>query len=146
MNKKLLALAIAAAIGGPLNAYAANSVTLYGRVGVEYGSVDIDQVATLPSSTSNDYRQESVSDNAGVSRWGLWIVEDLGGGLKANARIEYSFFTGEDRAQLPGNIGVFSGVLGDHIECYFTHADLLALLFADELCDRNRRVAQVNFR
>ena len=94
MNKKLLALAIAAAIGGPLNAFAANSVTLYGRVGVEYGSVDIDQVATLPSSTSNDYRQESVSDNAGVSRWGLWIVEDLGGGLKANARIEYAFYTG----------------------------------------------------
>ena len=89
MNRKLLALAIAAAIGGPFNAFAANSVTLYGRVGVEYGSVDIDQTPGI-----NDYRQESIGDNAGVSRWGLWIVEDLGGGLKANARIEYSFFTG----------------------------------------------------
>lgn len=89
MNRKLLALAIATAMGGSFNAYAANSVTLYGRVGVEYGSVDIDQTPGI-----NDYRQESISDNAGVSRWGLWIVEDLGNGLKANARIEYSFFTG----------------------------------------------------
>jgi len=100
MNTKLLALAIAAAMGGSLNAYAANSVTLYGRVGVEYGSVDIDQTPGLGGSPAigapgfSDYRQESISDNAGVSRWGLWIVEDLGGGLKANARIEYAFYTG----------------------------------------------------
>lgn len=89
MNRKIIALAIAGAMGGSLNAYAANSVTLYGRVGLEYGSVDIDQTPSV-----NDYRQESISDNAGISRWGLWIVEDLGSGLKANARIEYAFFTG----------------------------------------------------
>ena len=100
MNRKLLALAIAGAMGGPLNAFAANSVTLYGRVGVEYGSVDIDQTPGLGGSPVvgapgfSDYRQESISDNAGISRWGLWIVEDLGNGLKANARIEYAFFTG----------------------------------------------------
>ena len=88
MNKKLLVLAIAGALGGPLNAFASTGVSFYGRVGVEYGSVDIDQVA------GNNYRQESVSDNAGVSRFGWNITEDLGGGLKANARIEFSIFTG----------------------------------------------------
>lgn len=91
MNKKLIALAVASTLCTPLAVPAApgDGVTLYGRVGIEYGSIDIDQVAGV-----NDYRQESLSDNAGVSRWGLWIVEDLGSGLKANARIEYSFFAG----------------------------------------------------
>lgn len=88
MNKKFIALAVTGLLGSPVSAFA-DGVTLYGRVGVEYGSVDIDQAAG-----ANDYRQESVSDNAGVSRWGLWIVEDLGSGLKANARIEYAFFSG----------------------------------------------------
>ena len=91
MNKKLIALAIAGVFGIPLTATAApgDGVTLFGRVQAEYGSIDIDQVAG-----PNDYRQESISDNAGTSRWGLMITEDLGGGLKANARIEYGFRTG----------------------------------------------------
>ena len=89
MNKKLIALTISGLLGSPLAVSAADGVTLYGRVGVEYGSVDIDQAAG-----ANDYRQESISDNAGVSRWGLWIVEDLGNGLKANARLEYALFPG----------------------------------------------------
>ena len=87
MNKKLIALTISGLLGSPLAVSAADGVTLYGRVGVEYGSVDIDQAAG-----ANDYRQESISDNVGVSRWGLWIVEDLGNGLKANARLEYALF------------------------------------------------------
>ena len=91
MNKKLIALAVAGALGAPLVASAApgDGVTLFGRVGVEFGSIDIDQAPG-----ANDYRQESISDNAGASRWGLLIVEDLGGGLKANARVEYGFRTG----------------------------------------------------
>ena len=91
MNKKLIALAVAGALGAPLMASAApgDGVTLFGRVGVEYGSIDIDQVAG-----PNQYRQESLSDNAGASRWGLLITEDLGNGLKANARVEYGFRTG----------------------------------------------------
>ena len=88
MQKKLMALAVSGLLGIPLPAVA-DGVTLYGRVGVEYSSVDIDQAAG-----ANDYRQESLGDNAGVSRWGLFIVEDLGNGLKANARIEYAFFAG----------------------------------------------------
>ena len=92
MNKKLIALAVAGALGAPLAASAApgDGVTLFGRVGVEYGSVKIDQAA----GGASDYRQSTISDNAGASRWGLLITEDLGSGLKANARIEYGFRTG----------------------------------------------------
>ena len=91
MNKKLIALAVAGALGAPLAASAApgDGVTLFGRVGVEYGSVKIDQAAG-----ASNYRQGSISDNAGASRWGLLITEDLGSGLKANARVEYGFRTG----------------------------------------------------
>ena len=97
MNKKLIALAVAGALGAPLVASAApgDGVTLFGRVGVELGSIDIDQAPG-----ANDYRQESISDNAGASRFGMMIVEDLGGGLKANARIEYGFRTGNGVADL----------------------------------------------
>ena len=97
MNKKLIALAVAGALGAPLVASAApgDGVTLFGRVGVEFGSIDIDQAPGLL-----DYRQESISDNAGASRFGMLIVEDLGGGLKANARIEYGFRTGNGVADL----------------------------------------------
>ena len=91
MKKNLIALTMVGALGTPLTASAVlgDGVTLYGRVGVEYGSINIDQAPG-----ANDYRQESLSDNADTSRWGLLIVEDLGGGLKANARIEYGFRTG----------------------------------------------------
>ena len=90
MNKSLIALAVAGALGTPLAASAApgDGVTLFGRVQAEFGSIKIDQTGV------NDYRQESISDNAGTSRWGLKIVEDLGGGLKANAQVEYGFRTG----------------------------------------------------
>ena len=102
MNKKLIALAVAGALGTPLVASAApgDGVTLYGRVMAEFGSIDIDQTPGFGGSPAvgapnfSDYRQESISDNAGTSRWGLKIVEDLGGGLKANARVEYGFRTG----------------------------------------------------
>ena len=92
MNKKLIALAVAAALGAPLVASAQGSggtgVTLFGRVSAEYGSTEIDQAA------ATEYRQETIGDNTGASRWGLAITEDLGNGLKANARIEFAFRTG----------------------------------------------------
>ena len=94
MNKKLIVLAIAGAIS-PLAALA--EVTLYGRVAAEYGNVDIDQ----PTNPDANYRQSSISDNAGTSRWGLLISEDLGNGLKANARVEYGLHTGNG---VPDNV------------------------------------------
>ena len=89
MNKKLIALAVAGALGVPMVASAdKSSVTLFGRVAAEYGSTEVDQVGV------NNFRQEVIADNTGTSRWGMLISEDLGNGLKANARIEFAFRTG----------------------------------------------------
>lgn len=90
MNKKLIAIAVAGALGAPFAASADSSgVTLFGRVQAEYQSTKIDQAAS-----ASDYRQESISDNAGQSRWGLKIKEDLGNGLSAISQIEFAFRTG----------------------------------------------------
>ncbi len=91
MKTKVIVLAVSSVLAMPMMAVAADGsdVKLYGRVAVEYGSVRINQAAS-----ASDYRQESLSDNGGVSRWGLLIKEDLGNGLSANARIEYGFRTG----------------------------------------------------
>lgn len=90
MNKKLIALAVAGALGAPLVASAQGTgVTLFGRVGAEYSSTKIDQVTS-----ASDYRQETIGDNSGVSRWGLAITEDLGNGLQANGKIEFLFRAG----------------------------------------------------
>lgn len=92
--KKLLALAVASACAAPLLASAqASGVTLFGRVQAEYASIDVDRAAG-----AEDYRQEVITDNFGQSRWGLAIKEDLGGGLTANARVEFAFRTGTGSA------------------------------------------------
>lgn len=89
MNKKLIVLAVAGTLGIPMVASAdASNVTIFGRVQAEYQSTKIDQVGT------NDYRQETISDNAGQSRWGLKVKEDLGNGLSAIAQVEFAFRTG----------------------------------------------------
>lgn len=89
MNKKLVVMAVATALCTPLLASAQGTdVTLFGRVQAEYQSTKIDQVGT------NDYRQETISDNAGQSRWGMKIKEDLGNGLSAIAQVEFAFRTG----------------------------------------------------
>ncbi len=96
MNKKLIALAVAGALGAPLVASADTSgVTLFGRVQAEYSSTKIDQTPGQGGSTdSTNYRQEVIGDNGVQSRWGLKIHEDLGNGLSAIAQVEYAFSTG----------------------------------------------------
>lgn len=94
VNKKLIVIAVAGALSAPLIASAQGTgVTLFGRVQAEYQSTDIDQAPG-----ANDYRQESISDNAGQSRWGLKIKEDLGNGLSAIAQVEFAFRTGNGTA------------------------------------------------
>lgn len=91
MNKKLVVLAVTGVIVAPSLAFAAEgtNVTLFGRVQAEYSSTKIDQAAGAA-----DYRQESINDNGGQSRWGIFISEDLGNDLRANAQIEYAFRPG----------------------------------------------------
>lgn len=90
MNKRLMALAVAGALAAPLAASAEGThVTIFGRLQAEYATVDIDGFNA----------QTAVSDDALQSRWGLQIAEDLGAGLRAIGRIEYSLNPGggEDR-------------------------------------------------
>jgi len=90
VNKKLIVIAIAGVLGAPQVASAQGTgVTLFGRVQAEYQSTKIDQ-----ATSASDHRQESISDNAGQSRWGLKIKEDLGNGLSAIAQVEFAFRTG----------------------------------------------------
>ena len=90
MKQTFIYLSLASVFGLPLTASADSaSVKIFGRVQTEYSSTKIDQAASASS-----FRQESLGDNTGHSRWGLDISEDLGNGLNAKARIEYGFSTG----------------------------------------------------
>lgn len=83
MKKSLIALAVLAASGA---SFAQSNVTLYGIADVFLGVVKTDNGAgTSVSST--------VLNSGGVdtSRWGLKGSEDLGGGLKANFKLEQGF-------------------------------------------------------
>lgn len=92
MKKKLIALAVAGALTVPVVAFAqGTNVTIFGRVQAEYSGVD----------NGNTPYQSGISDNSRSSRWGLQITEDLGRGLKANARMEMGLNTGAGSASTP---------------------------------------------
>jgi predicted porin len=92
MKKKLIALAAAGALAAPVVASAqGTNVTLFGRAQAEYSLVDF---ANQPS-------QGALQDNSRSSRWGLQVTEDLGNGLRANARLEFGLNTGSGSALTP---------------------------------------------
>ena len=106
MKKKLIALAVAGALAAPVVASAqGTNVTIFGRVQAEYSLVDF---AGQPS-------QGSLQDNSRSSRWGLHITEDLGSGLKANARLEMGLNAGSGSATTPREqwVGLSSNQWGD---------------------------------
>jgi len=78
MKKSLVALAVLAASGA---SFAQSSVTVYGIVDLWVGSLD------------NGTTSTTLLNSGGVSsnRWGLKGSEDLGGGLKANFKLEQGF-------------------------------------------------------
>ncbi|MFZ4623833.1 MAG: porin [Rhodoferax sp.] len=80
MKKSLIALAVMAASGA---SFAQSSVSVYGLADIWFGSVKVD----LPNGSSTTTTK---LDSGGVntSRWGLKGSEDLGGGLKANFKLE----------------------------------------------------------
>jgi predicted porin len=84
MNKKLIALAVAAASVAPAAmAQTANPVTLYGRIYVMFESVEAKGGANPIA------RRNRVTDNS--SLLGVRGTEDLGGGLKAFFQLEMAF-------------------------------------------------------
>lgn len=93
MKKKIISLAVAGALAAPMTAMAdGTNVTLFGSVQAEYATIDIDN--------SIGGSQAAIGDEAGRSRFGMQITEQLGGGLKAKAHVEYGFNTGS------GDIGI----------------------------------------
>ena len=106
MKKKLIALAVAGALAAPVVASAqGTNVTIFGRVQAEYSLVDF----------SGQPSQGSLQDNSRSSRWGLHITEDLGNGLKANARLELGLNAGSGSATTPREqwVGLSSNQWGD---------------------------------
>jgi predicted porin len=106
MKKKLIALAVAGALAAPVVASAqGTNVTIFGRVQAEYSLVDF----------SGSPSQGTLQDNSRSSRWGLHITEDLGNGLKANARLEMGLNAGSGSATTPREqwVGLSSNQWGD---------------------------------
>lgn len=78
MKKSLIAIAVLAASG---TSFAQSSVTLYGIADV--------YLASVKANGSTTTRLDSGGVN--ISRWGIKGSEDLGGGLKANFKLEQGF-------------------------------------------------------
>jgi predicted porin len=79
MNKKLLTLAVAAAVAAPMVAQA--DVKVYGRLQAEYNVEDRD--------CNGCDSQQGIDDHAGQSRFGIKATEKLGGGLTAFTKAEF---------------------------------------------------------
>ena len=78
MNKKLLAVAVAAALA-PAFAAAQTNVTMYGVV---------DTALSFDKAGTNKVTQLTNEGQNTTNRWGIKGSEDLGGGLKANFQLE----------------------------------------------------------
>ena len=84
MNKKLMAVAVAAALAAPAVALAqASSVQIYGRANVGFSNVEADGAAD----SSKDIKSRNQVFDQG-SRLGFRGTENLGGGLKAVFQLE----------------------------------------------------------
>jgi predicted porin len=85
MQKKIIALAIAAAFSAPAFADTAN-VTVYGDVKMAVDSVTVGDANTATGSLGQSYTANKISSN--VTKFGIKGTEDLGDGLAAIWQIE----------------------------------------------------------
>jgi predicted porin len=107
MNKKMIALAVAAATLAPAAmAQTANPVTLYGRVYVMFENVKADGGTAAPLGSRNRV------NNNGASLLGVRGTEDLGGGLKAFFQLETEFRPDQNDTTF-GNRNSGVGLQGD---------------------------------
>ncbi len=95
MNKKLIAMAVGAALAAPMAANA--GVTVYGHLSVEVASVDN---KGFGENNSGGYRTGMGTNESGIKmndnkrgRLGVKVSEDLGGGLKGIAKFEWQVNT-----------------------------------------------------
>lgn len=86
MKKTLIALAAVAAT----SAFAQSSVTMYGRLDAGYaaGKTTVENNGVTTDTNNNGVQ----SHNSVSSYWGIKGTEDLGGGLKANFKLEQDLF------------------------------------------------------
>ena len=115
MQKKIIALAIAAAFAAPVAAMA--DVTVYGVVD-----------GNFRSSTTGGVTSNTMNSAAGLNsnRWGVKSSEDLGDGMKANVVLEGDLFTatGENSAAGTGAGTLFSRQSTVGLEGGFGKVDL----------------------
>jgi predicted porin len=85
MQKKLLGMAVAAALAAPAVALAQSAVQIYGTVHL---SVMHTQFSNVPAVAGSDVSKMAV--NSAASNWGLRSSETLGGGMTAWLQMEFN--------------------------------------------------------
>ncbi len=113
MQKKIIALAIAAAISAPAFADTSN-VTVYGKLSADFESVK----NTIPSAVTAPTSVTRMTSNA--SRFGVKGSEDLGDGMSAIFQVEsrVNLVGTETTTTAPGvttNLGVFNGMRNSNV-------------------------------
>jgi predicted porin len=112
MQKKLIALAVAAALASPALALADSAnVTVYGKLIADIESVQSDKAtgANVPVAAGSSYTVNRVVSNA--SRLGVKGEEDLGDGMKAFFQIESNVnLTGTDAIPAGSSTMIFDGI------------------------------------
>lgn len=98
MKKSLIALAVLAASGA---AMAQSSVTLYGTADIWVGSTK--NSATVGGVSGSERTTAVDSSGVNTSNFGFKGTEDLGGGLKANFKLEQGFNVDDGTAQAAGS-------------------------------------------
>ena len=81
MNKKLLAVAVAGALGAPGVALAQSSVTISGYLKAGFDQVKVTSPSAARSAAGTNLSESRVTDHS--SRILFNVVEDLGGGMQA---------------------------------------------------------------
>ncbi len=104
MNKKLLTIAVAAALAAPMSVLAGSDVTLYGKAHLSQDYVDADSNIQKDPGAGDTKAPFSGWDTVSrASRLGVKGSEDLGGGLKAIFKMEFQVNMSNDNNDLNDN-------------------------------------------
>src|SRR2546427_2792269 len=85
MQKKLLGMAVAAALAAPAVALAQSAVQVYGTIHLSFGQ---SQFSNVPAAAGGDVTKFAV--NSAASNWGIRSTETLGGGMTAWLQMEFN--------------------------------------------------------
>src|SRR5947208_7739099 len=109
MQKKLLGMAVAAALAVPAVALAQSAVQVYGTVHLSVNSVRFGE-ATVPATGGTSLTKYGVTSHA--SNWGLRSTETLGGGLTAGLQAEFNVKMARDNGVHDGDSTARNSGLG----------------------------------